>query len=145
MTDIPALRPPDETPAITALDELTYHWRSLMGELGFAYRRLWLLLLEPDGWPVPHLTTIDDIPPAGDPAGCHNLAWIASQVMPEGGSFAILLSRPGRHPLNQQDRSWAQQMTVAANEVGVSMWPMHFANDAELRVFAPDDVIGRAS
>jgi hypothetical protein len=23
----------------------------------------------------------------------------------------------------------------------VAMWPVHFANDAELRVFAPDDLV----
>jgi hypothetical protein len=57
------------------------------------------------------------------------------------GSVAFLLTRPGRDPINDADRSWARGLTSAAQHLGVAMWPVHFANDAELRVFAPDDLV----
>ena len=72
-----------------------------MGPLGFSHHRLWLLFLEPDGELVPQVHVIDEIPTAGDPTGCRNLAWIASEVLPDEGSFAVLLSRAGRHPMNE--------------------------------------------
>jgi hypothetical protein len=60
------------------------------------------------------------------------------------GSVAILLTRPGSNPMNNADRSWARGLTSAARRLGVSMGPVHFANDVELRVFAPDDLVGSA-
>lgn len=144
MTDIPTLRPPHETPPVTDLAALTEHWRALMGPLGSSCSRLWLLFLEADGAAVPDITTIDEIPARADPVGCENLAQIAAHVLAEGASFAVLLSRPGREPMNEADRSWARGLTAAAAALGVSMWPMHFANDRELRVFAPDDLVRTA-
>ncbi len=70
MTDIPALRPPHESPTIDTVCELTRRWRALMGPLGFSHHRLWLLLLDPDGRVVPHVVQIDDIPPAAGSSRC---------------------------------------------------------------------------
>jgi hypothetical protein len=43
--------------------------------------------------------------------------------------------------MNNADRTWARGLTSAAQQLGVSMWPVHFANDVELRIFAPDDLL----
>jgi hypothetical protein len=56
----------------------------------------------------------------------------------------MLLTRPGRNPMDDADRSWARCLTSAADHLSVSMWPVHFANDVQLRVFAPDDLVARA-
>ena len=53
----------------------------------------------------------------------------------------MLLTRPGRNPLDDADRSWARCLTSAAEQLSVSMWPVHFANDVELRVFAPPMIL----
>jgi hypothetical protein len=58
-----------------------------------------------------------------------------------GGSVAFLLTRPGRNPMNNADRTWARGLTSATEQLGVSMRPVHFANDVELRVFTPDDLL----
>jgi hypothetical protein len=58
-----------------------------------------------------------------------------------GGAVAMLLTRPGRTPVDDADRSWARCLTSAADKLRVSMWPVHFANDVELRVFPPDDLV----
>jgi hypothetical protein len=57
-----------------------------------------------------------------------------------GGSVAMLLTRPGCNPMEDADRSWARCLTSAADQLKIWMWPVHFANDVELRVFAPDDL-----
>ena len=59
-----------------------------------------------------------------------------------GGAVALLYTRPGVDTMNGDDRSWARSLTVAARAAGIDLWPVHFANDEELRVFAPDDLAG---
>jgi hypothetical protein len=60
----------------------------------------------------------------------------------DGGAVALLYTRPGRRPMNDDDRSWARSLTRAARQVEIPLWPVHFANDEELLVFAPDDLAG---
>jgi hypothetical protein len=89
------------------------------------------------------LTQIEDIPRWADPTLCESLLELSGHIVGRncaGGSVAMLLTRPGRNPMEDADRSWARSLTSAAEQYGVSMWPVHFANDVELRVFAPDDL-----
>jgi hypothetical protein len=143
MTDIPTLGRPHEMPAIRNSDDLCLRWRALMGPLGFGRPRLWLGFLEPEGKMSAQLTQIEDIPLWADPTMCGSLLELCGHIVGRnaaGGSVAMLLTRPGRHPMDDADRSWASSLTSAAKQHGVSMWPVHFANDVELRVFAPDDL-----
>ena len=90
------------------------------------------------------LTQIDEIPRWADAKMCHPLLEMCQHIVGRngaGGSVAFLLTRPGRNPMDDADRSWARGLASAAQQLGVAMWPVHFANDAELRVFAPDDLV----
>jgi hypothetical protein len=92
----------------------------------------------------PQLIQIEEIPRSADAKMCEPLLEMCQYIVgPDGsgGSIAFLLTRPGRNPMNDADRSWARGLTSAAHELGVSIWPVHFANDVELRVFAPDDLV----
>jgi hypothetical protein len=144
MTGIPTLRHPHEMPPIRNSKDLCLRWRALMGPLGFGQPRLWIAFLEPGDMMSAHLTQIDEIPPRADAKICRPLLDMCQHVVGRGGaggSVAFLLTRPGRNPMNDADRSWARGLTSAAQQVGVAMWPVHFANDLELRVFAPDDLV----
>ena len=143
MTDIPTLGRPHEMPTIRNSDDLCLRWRALMGPLGFGRPRLWLGFLEPEGKMNAQLTQIEDIPGWADSTMCGSLLELCGYIVSRngaGGSVAILLTRPGRNPMDDADRSWARALTSAAEQYGISMWPVHFANDVELRVFAPDDL-----
>ena len=140
---IPPLQRPEDAPPIVTDHDLYLRWRSLMGELGFARRRFWLAFIDPDGMMIPHITQIDDVPARTDPGFCSELIHVLDHLNcgEVGGlSATILYSRPGRHPMSEDDRSWARALTEAASRAGVRLWPVHFANDAELTVFAPDDL-----
>ena len=131
-------------PPIRNSDDLCLHWRALMGPLGFGQHRLWLGLIQPDNLMSAQLIQIEEIPPSVDDEMCQPLLEICQHIVGcngEGGSVAFLLTRPGSNPMNDADRSWARGLTAAARQLGVSMWPVHFANDVELRVFAPDDLV----
>ena len=139
MTRNPTLGRPDEMPPIRHSDDLCLRWRALMGPLGFGRPRLWLAFLEPDDKMSAHLTQIEDIPRWADSTMCGSLLELCLHIVGRkgaGGSVAMLLTRPGRNPMDEADRSWARHLTSAAEQLAVSMWPVHFANDVELRVFA---------
>jgi hypothetical protein len=115
-----------------------------MGPLGFSRPRLWIALIQPDEMMSPQLIQIEEIPRSADAKMCQPLLEMCEHIVGRNGvngSVAILLTRPGGNPMNNADRSWARGLTSAAQQLGVSMWPVHFANDVELRVFAPDDLV----
>jgi hypothetical protein len=144
MTDTPTLRPPHKMPPIRNSKDLCRHWRALMGPLGFGQPRLWIGLIRPDEMMSPQLIQIEEIPRSADAKMCEPLLEMCQYIVgPDGsgGSIAFLLTRPGRNPMDDADRSWARGLTSAAHQLGVSIWPVHFANDVELRIFAPDDLV----
>jgi hypothetical protein len=144
MTDIPTLRPPHKMPPIRNSRDLCLRWRALIGPLGFGQPRLWIGLIRPDEMMSPQLIQIEEIPRSADAKMCEPLLEMCQYIVgPDGsgGSIAFLLTRPGRNPMDDADRSWARGLTSAAHQLGVSTWPVHFANDVELRIFAPDDLV----
>jgi len=125
-------------------EDLYQCWRALMGPLGFSRRSLWLAFVDPDGRLNPSLSQIDEIPERVGPEMCLPLLELCAHVMGDDRhdhSVAILLTRPGRDPMNDDDRSWARGLLAAAREHGVVMHPVHFANDTSLLVFAADDLL----
>jgi hypothetical protein len=102
-------------------------------------------LIRPDEMMSPQLIQIEEIPRSADAKMCEPLMEMCQYIVgPDGsdGSIAFLLTRPGRNPMDDADRSWARGLTSAAHQLGVAMRPVHFANDVELRIFAPDDLVG---
>ncbi|CAN5177499.1 hypothetical protein BH09ACT10_BH09ACT10_19140 [soil metagenome] len=142
--EIPPLKKPEDMPLIKTQDDLCQAWRALMGELGFAQRQMWLMFIEPDGTMMPALSKFEDLDPLPDREYVGNFVSICRQVVRSGrrgSSFAVLYARPGRKQTTAMDRSWAREVTECAERLGVKMWPMHLANDHDLRVFAPDELI----
>jgi len=141
---MPPRLPPGQAPPIRTQHDLRQYWRALMGPLGFSQPLLWLSFVAADGRPTPVLSQIDDLPELPDDHFLGNLMLIAEGVIGHevpGGSLAVLLSRPGRADLTDSDRAWARGLTTAALEAGVRMRPVHLANDEEVRIVAPDDLI----
>jgi hypothetical protein len=115
-------------------------WQELMGPGGFAQRSLWLLFLQPDGYPAKVIVPIDDIAEEPDPVIIRNLALIASEPDVEIGSVPMLISRPGRAGMTAADRRWAAALRADAPPEFLR-WPMHLATRDRIQVFAPDDLI----
>ena len=126
---------------------MTDLWRSLMGPLGFGQRLLWLQLLDADGRCTPLLLTIEELPLLPDEECFDQLVGFVRHLVElevPGGSVAFLLSRPGRAGLSAGDLRWARGLTDAARRLGVRAWPVHLANDHELRVVTDDDLAASA-
>ena len=144
---VPPLRRPEDVPPVRTQAALYELWRSLMGPLGFGQRLLWLQLLDAEGRCTPLLPTIEDLPLLPDEECFDQVVGFVQQLLDlevPGGSVAFLLSRPGRAGISASDRRWAAGLTAAARRLGVRCWPVHLANDEELRVVTDDDLAATA-
>ena len=144
--DIPPLRPAEEMHPITDERDLLAYWRALMGELGFSERVLWLLFVRGDGTPEPHVTQVAELPeyPDGDLSGLMYVCREVGSGIGPDTTVAILISRPGGGGPSAADRAWGARIVRAARRDGVTVHPVHLANDEAVRVLAPDDLIGAA-
>lgn len=144
MTDdeLTRLRRPEDTPPICTQADLERHWRTLMGRLGFSERLLWVLPLEADGRVTPMLQQIGDLPQLPDVPLVDSLMQVFRRICDElgNGSVAVLLSRPGPAGITPGERTWARRLTDAAATSGVTLWPVHVANDDELVPVTTDDL-----
>jgi hypothetical protein len=135
---------PQQLPAVRCQADLDALWRRLMEPLGFGYPRLYLVFLGPDGRCVPHVTEVADLPELPDRELVTGLVQVCAHVLdddlPTGTRVAILRARPGPRGITSADRAWAAALLAAAEEHFVPMWPVHLANDHELRVLAADDL-----
>jgi len=138
------LVPVEDMPPVRTDQDIFHVWRLLLGPLGFGCRRLWVTLTDAEGRVSPVIQQIEDVPPRTSPAECDGLMTMLDHIRPffDGGAVALLYSRPGRRPMNDDDRSWARSLTRAARQAQIPLWPVHFANDEELLLFAPDDLAG---
>ena len=141
--DLPPLLPIHEVPPLRTHADLHRQWRAMMGPLGFGFRRLWLLFLEPDDRPSGVLTEIDDIPEEPRDGEVASLMRMLAEVQQlDGvGSVAILLSRPGRGALSASDRQWGRALVNAARNAHVRLAPLHVANDDVLVPLTGDDLL----
>lgn len=141
--DIPPLRPPEDTPPIKTQDDLCRFWRMLMGELGFSQRYLWAVILDSQGAVLPQVFQIAQCPAKPDRLMLRNLMQAFRTVFDDDTdaySVALLWSRPGKAATSNQDIDWANTIREAARGALVPIWPVHLANDFDLRVFAPDEL-----
>lgn len=85
-------------PTIRTQAELERVWRHLMQPLGFGRRSVWLLQVAADRRPTSMITEITECDERPDTEMCTGLAGILEQLdaAEPGGSFAFLVSRPGR-------------------------------------------------
>jgi hypothetical protein len=120
-------------PAIRTPDDLLQTWRAILGPLGFTRRSLWLLFLTDAGRPAGPLLTIDDLPDGPHDVTVDDLVAICDEILDgpgDGGSVALLVTRPGADRWHVGDRAWARFLSaVAARALGPT-WPVHRANDA---------------
>jgi len=128
---------PDKTtqkpyrPLIRSQIELEGAWRHLMKPLGFRARSLWLMVIDEDDHPIPHLTELTDLadlPDARSAGDLAELVRLVSAALPTS-RLAFLLSRPDTGPPESPDQAWASVVYDAARGAGASCEVVHLATD----------------
>ena len=101
-----------------------------------------------DDRPTGALFNFAELPREPNDEALANLLGGCRQVMaemPGEPSVALLYARPGNQDLGDADVTWARAINRAAQQAGVATRPVHFANDALVRVFSPDHLgLGRS-
>jgi hypothetical protein len=118
-----------------------------MGELGFAARQLWLVMLDAHNRCTPVIQKVEELPDVPDPQTLDGLMTVCRGIVDEvlpGGSVAFLLARPGPAGLTASDRAWASGLATAVRDREVASHPVHLANDHEIRVYTADDEVASA-
>lgn len=134
-------------PLVRSQADLEEVWRSLMQPLGFGGRSVWLVQLGPDRRPVPVITEITDCDDRPDPdhgAGVAAALREADAHVP-GGSFAFLVSRPGRSAVTRDDLAWAVFLHECGRAAGLPVEPVHLATDDDIVPLPLDDLLPRSA
>lgn len=127
------------TDPVGSTADLRERWRALMQELGFGERLLRFAFIGPDRRFIKVLSDVEiGLHPA--PAVADNLMWALKEVldgMGDGHTVALLLTRPGRGGLSNNDRRWCRALTSAAERHHVPIEPIFRANDEALVLVTP--------
>ena len=118
-------------PLIRTQEELQRAWRHLMEPLGFASRSLWLMVIDDDDRPIPHLTELTDLAERPDPRSARDMGELVravSAALPDA-RLAFLLSRPDTGPPETPDHAWAEIVYAAAQHAGAPCEVVHLATD----------------
>jgi hypothetical protein len=118
-------------PLIRDRAELESAWRRLMEPLGFARRSLWVMVIDDDDRPIPHLTELTDLAELPDERAAGDLAELVrvlSDALPRT-RLAFLLSRPDTGPPDSPDHAWAAVVYDAARGAGATCEVVHLATD----------------
>ena len=136
---------PPFTPAIHTQQDLEKTWRHLMGPLGFSRHQLWVMLIEADHRPLPHLIEIPDArrPPQRPEIEALGrfLAGLHRDVVGAEGRIAFLRSRPGRHSVGPEDRQWARSLYAACRAHDIPCEVVHLATDTMLVAIDDPDLV----
>lgn len=136
-------------PTIVTQSDVELAWRTLMQPLGWSRSSTWLMLIGPDGVPLPQLTEIEDCagpPPTEIEESLGGLlARLREELLPDGSRVAFLRSRPGRGGAGQLDRTWARALYAAARRARLPAEVVHLATDDDVLALPVDDVLLPAS
>jgi hypothetical protein len=142
---VPPRRRPEDMPPVRSQADLHRHWRALMGELGFAQSRLYLQFFTIDGRCTPLILDITDLPDLPDDRMADALMRFCSEALDHLGQpgmrVGILYARPGGRLPRTADLAWARLVTEGARRHGVPILPVHVANDEEVTVVTPDELV----
>lgn len=128
--------PPIEsaTDPIASPADLEQRWRALMQDLGFGERLLRFTFVGPDRCFLKVLSEVEiGVHPV--PVVADNLMWSLKEVLNglgDGFTVALLLTRPGRGGLSNNDRRWCDALAAAAARHDLPIEPIFRANDEAL-------------
>ncbi len=125
-------------PILRTQADLEAAWRHLVGPSGHERRSLWLMIIEDDGRPVPHLSEFAELDELPDPGFVSALADVLREVLTGeelrelfgvGCRLAFLVSRPGHDGVRREDRAWAAVAMDLARGLGLPCEVVHLATD----------------
>jgi hypothetical protein len=118
-------------PLLRTQADLEEAWRHLTGALALDGRSVWLMTIEPDQRPFPHLTEFSGLDETPEVAFLRHLAALLRPVFEElpPDRIAFLVSRPGADGVGPADRAWARALHGLARDLSLRCEVVHLATD----------------
>lgn len=135
-------------PTIRTQADLELAWRHLMEPLGFGGHSLWVMFIQADRTPLPHLTQVEDTvaPPTPEQqASFVEFLRFFRDEMRGGERVVFLRSRPGRGGARPDDLLWARSLYDACRAADVETDVVHLATDDVLVPLPMDEVLARTA
>ena len=112
--------------------------------MGFGGHSVWMLVIDADDRPFPHITEITEAREPPDDEQVSSLAELIAGLAEPRRRFAFLRSRPGPGGVTDDDRAWARALYSAGRHAGASLEVVHRACDHDLVAVPMDDVLPAA-
>ncbi len=131
-------------PVIRTQSDLEEAWRHVMEPLGFSGHSLWLMFIQADRTPLPHLSQIEEtVTPPTDVEQSRFIGFLKclAPEMREGERLVFLRSRPGRGGPGPDDLAWARSLYDACRAADVETDVVHLATDDALVPLPMDEVL----
>jgi hypothetical protein len=123
--------------------DLQRMWELLMQPLGFRSTSLWVTFIGSDDRPTRFLIEVSESEHVPEPREVANLYDVLQQVIdqdPDDLTVAFLITRPGRDGTRAFDRELSGRLVAGAGSAGISIQPIHVADDVAVRAITPDDL-----
>ncbi len=130
-------------PVIRTQADLERAWRRLMEPLGFGGHSIWLMMIDTDDRPLPHVTQIEDADDPPTPEQAQGLTSMLGELLEDvapGGRVAFLRSRPGGGGATATDRAIARALLDACRATGLPVDVVHLATDVDVLPMVADDL-----
>jgi len=130
-------------PILRTQADLDAAWRHLIGAFTFEGRSIWLMTIEADQRPFPHLTEFSGLDELPGTRFLRQLAGVLRRVFEEipPDRLAFLISRPGADGVRPADRAWALALHELARDLSLGSDVVHLATDRDI-VPLPLDALG---
>jgi hypothetical protein len=128
---------------IGSQSDLQRMWELLMQPLGFRSTSLWVTFIGSDDRPTRFLVEIAESEQLPEPREVANLYDVLRQIVdddPDELTIAFLITRPGRSGTNAFDRALSQRLLAGSRQAGLTVHPIHVADDVAVRAITPDDL-----
>ena len=119
-----------DVPIMTA-EELTARWAAMLEPPVFGRRSLWLAWLDDDGFMLPLVVPVDDVPLVPDRSTIFGLLQlhetVADHHLDDDGHLALALCRPGRPEITEDDDAWVGLLSEVLDDQLDATWSLHLA------------------
>lgn len=129
-------------PTLRTQADLEAAWAHLIGTGGFRHRSVWMLAIEADDRPFPHVTEfaeVDDLPTTSFLDAFTEVLDRLFADLP-ARRLAFLVSRPGVDGVRPSDRAWAATLYEVGRRVRLPCEVVHLATDATVLPLPLDEL-----
>jgi hypothetical protein len=137
------------SPILTTDADVTTLWQTIISPLGWHTRRVYFVLVDPDGRPHPQVIEVDEMPETFGSEDAARfvefLSMIVGDLDGQACSVALMFARPGSGGLTDEDRAMCRELYLAAQDTGLALELLHVATAAAITPAPMDEVLPRTA